>query len=496
MALIAFSGCQDVPDSGWKPRASKLSDRPDAGSEDIDETSLDNLFGKTASSSRCLQGPSTNCVELASRRRSKRPHPDFSPKQVPCDGFDFVTPASPSRSLRRKKSCRLIESSSSDEMLELEVSHGASMTSHETREWQELVRELLARPQTAPSDGFATRIVKFWTFVADALLGPRSSDSVCSTFKLGGSIDRLGDVAFTRDAVIAPFLRIADLQSLVWHCLLICWLGAGGPEQDTFKLLCSQNLICAYDETDTALLHSMYRYVQTLVETKGISRVFHGDSRSVRWRLDERQQGERVLESWFTAVPMIAGALGRSVEPLDLDRIMTSVHYIGELTAKELYVLLSYAQTSSADTTRHCPVGGGARAGAELVLFGDGGVPVGSPTPRRSNNSSEKKQEPRLKQGQALEAIRAISSLKEWAAQYIPNLKMACREYQSTAEHRHDQFRNCRVRRPELQLFDLADVEVMLCYYKNYSKLKARFGSSPIPASCCPRGWTRYTQTA
>ena len=68
-------------------------------------------------------------------------------------------------------------------------------------------------PGAPPSNGALGRLRSFWSFVADAILGEKSEDTVCSIFELGGSIDALGDVAFTRDEITAPLLRHNDLRS-------------------------------------------------------------------------------------------------------------------------------------------------------------------------------------------------------------------------------------------------------------------------------------------
>ncbi|CAE8722475.1 unnamed protein product, partial [Polarella glacialis] len=94
-----------------------------------------------------------------------------------------------------------------------------------------------------PPDDLDRRLYGFWDFIGNCLLGASSQDSVCSLFELGGSIDCIGDVAFTRDEITAPFLRVGDLPSVVWHCLLICWLGAGGPNQETYRWLRAEKLI-------------------------------------------------------------------------------------------------------------------------------------------------------------------------------------------------------------------------------------------------------------
>jgi len=322
-----------------------------------------------------------------------------------------------------------------------------------------------------PTPGGPARLLDFWRFVANALLGARSEDVLCRIFQLGGSVDNIGDVAFTRDEIIAPFLQNDDMHSAVWHCFLVVWLGAGGPQQQTYCWLRDLHLALPYVDTDAEVLHDLYASVEQRVQRLGASAVFHGDSRAVRLRLDPRRQGERVLHAWHAAVPRIARVLEEGVHsPQDLDRTLQSVFCVGELTAKEVFISLYYARPRVADTTRHVPVGDGARLGARRVLYGE--------TSKRPSAASGRDC-----------PVAAVARTRDWALQSLPLLREACCDYQRDAPHRYDRVRNARVARQEL--LDLADVEVMLCYYGNYSKMRARYGGAAPPLSTCPRGWTR-----
>mmetsp|Transcript_101494 Transcript_101494/g.316470 ORF Transcript_101494/g.316470 Transcript_101494/m.316470 type:complete len:241 (-) Transcript_101494:62-784(-) len=234
------------------------------------------------------------------------------------------------------------------------------------------------------------------------------------------------------------------------------------------------------------------------VEQMGSRAVFHGDSRAARFRLDPCQ-GERVLHQWHEAVPTICEALDGQVSPKKLESVLRKTFYIGELTAKELFVHLSYARPKCADTTRHVPIGEGARCGARLIFEGEAAVaaaaaaqrergPPGSVgRPRKSSASGQACD--RAQREKDLEAVRQVAASHDEHLRHVPALREACREYQETATHRDDPLRNCRVAREHL--LDLADVEVMLCFYKNYCKMRARWGNNPVPPYICPRGWTR-----
>jgi len=334
---------------------------------------------------------------------------------------------------------------------------------------------LVSMPVLESSATGPDRLLDFWRFVANALLGARSDDVLCRIFELGGSVDNLGDVAFTRDEIIVPFLHRKDLHSAVWHCFLISWLGAGGPQQQGYCWLRDMRLALPYADTNAEVLHDLYVGVEQRVQQLGVSAVFHGDSRAVRFRLDAQQQGERVLHEWHAAVPHITKVLEDGVHsPQEFDRMLRSVFFVGELTAKEAFINLFYARPWVADTAQHVPVGDGARRGARLVLYGE--------------------QTTRLQSASAASAIDCpvikIARTLDWALQQDSTLlRAACCNYQSDAPHRHEPVRNRRVARKEL--LDLADVEVMLCYYVNYSKMRARFGGAAPPLSVCPRGWTR-----
>jgi len=69
-----------------------------------------------------------------------------------------------------------------------------------------------------------------------------SADSICHTFELGGTIAALGDVAFVRNEITVSFLLHDVLERAVWHCLLFIQLGAGGPDQTTYRWLREANL--------------------------------------------------------------------------------------------------------------------------------------------------------------------------------------------------------------------------------------------------------------
>jgi len=343
------------------------------------------------------------------------------------------------------------------------------------------------QPVPPPPSGSPSHMHGFWAFVAQALLGERATDLVCRTFELGGTIDSLGDVAFARDQITAPFLTRGDLASIVWHCMLMSWLGSGGPRQGTYCWLREEGLARPYDETESCLVHEIYRRVERRKDELGWGAVFAGDSRAVKFRLNPKQQGEDILHAWHDAVPRIVDALeseGASSE--HLDRVLRSVAHVGELTSKELIVFFHYARPAVADTTRFIPVGVGAREGARLVLSGE---------PFHTNKTCDTacSREPgtcyNLFTRGGLEAVRVVAAQQDWALEHVLELASACRSYQLVAPHRRDPRRNCRVVRP--QLLDLADVEVMLCYYTNYLKLRARYGDGPVPLGVCPRGWAR-----
>jgi len=351
------------------------------------------------------------------------------------------------------------------------------------------ILRLLPRPLAAPTDQ-ESHLYQFWNFVTQALLGKHADDSVCRAFKLGGSIDQLSDVAFSRDHIVGKFGRTDDLCSIVWHQMLICWLGAGGPRQRSYQWLCQKGFAKRYCETDSVLVSKIYTSIEALAREHGFSRVFDGDSRAVKFRLDSKQQGEPVLQSWFQAVPQLARALTKKIAPDHLERELRSIFYVGELTAKELFVLLSYARPSVADTVRHTPVGPGARDGAMMVLRGEAEkcsekntCPIVAPNRGKVGGGA------RRASSDSLEATRLICDLQEWALRHIPRLAKACEDYRATAPHRDDPLRNGRIKRP--YLFDLADIEVMLCYYKNYVKMRRRFGRGDIPPGASVRGWER-----
>ena len=94
-------------------------------------------------------------------------------------------------------------------------------------------------------------------------------------------------------------------------------------------------------------------------------------SRSVLFCVQPSQDG--VFHGVFSSVPDSVAALLSGVSPQTLVKILRRVRCIGVLTANVIFVHLSYACHHVAGATRHVPVGGGALAGAVLVLsYGEG----------------------------------------------------------------------------------------------------------------------------
>eukprot|EP00927_Polykrikos_kofoidii_P001451 TRINITY_DN10545_c0_g2_i1.p1 TRINITY_DN10545_c0_g2~~TRINITY_DN10545_c0_g2_i1.p1 ORF type:complete len:527 (-),score=86.31 TRINITY_DN10545_c0_g2_i1:214-1794(-) len=381
-------------------------------------------------------------------------------------------------------------------------------------------------PSNEPERG---HLFTFWWFLGQAILGRHAEDAICREFELGGTIDCLGDVAFVRDEIVAPFLEEQnDMLSVVWHILLVAWLGAGGPNQETYKWLRDQQLARRYLDTDLELVSQLYKSVERRAEEIGAGNVFHGDSRAVKWRLCEQQQGEAVLAAWYKSVPRITSALNSETTPEHFEQVLRQVRHVGELTAKELFVLLHYARPRVADTRLHVPVGPGARAGAQVVLQSfsgcSGSVPngvaavvageafpaVGAMLPNevstpsapmdgarvvsRRSSAVRPRKRPQCTVKEGNDAVHTIAQTRDWALRHVPGLAAACERYKQVAAHRDDPARNCRVARDHL--LDLADVEVMLCYYHNYNKMKVRIGvSSSVASAAAPRGWMRRAPT-
>ena len=154
-----------------------------------------------------------------------------------------------------------------------------------------------------------------------------------------------------------------------------------------------------------------------------------------------------------------------------------------------------------ADTTQHVPVGLGACAGARLVL----GCPAAPGAARgqgaargsgQGGRTAAKVRAPAIREpvGWGVEATRRVAATLDWALGHVSGLDAACKAYCLAAPHIHDPLRNSRVARKNL--LDLADIEVMLCFFKNYRKLRERFGDGPLPPNACPHGWIRRAPSA
>jgi hypothetical protein len=163
-------------------------------------------------------------------------------------------------------------------------------------------------------------------------------------------------------------------------------------------------------------------------------------------------------------------------------KVLRSVHYIGELTAKEVFVLLSFPFLRAANTGQHVPMDPGARAGLAVLLHGYGRS--GDDAPKLTSVDPGR---PNVSGGEALAVLQAVTASFDWALKRVQGLELACDEYRMSAPQRNDELRNKRVARE--RLLDMADVEVMACLYMNYLKLKMRCPLAEIPVT--PRGWVR-----
>lgn len=266
--------------------------------------------------------------------------------------------------------------------------------------------------------------------------------------------------------------------------MLICWLGAGGPHQKSFVWLSESGLAKTWGETTSGHVTQLYEAVKQRVDLLGWAAVFDGDSRAVKFRLDSNQQGENVVQEWFKAVPGVVAALESGMTPSKLEQTLRSIHFVGELTAKEIFVHLAYVKPQVADTTRHIAVGPGAREGALIVLRNVEAVDQQSQAQTLAANNTDA-----WRKSDDLESMRRILALQPWALHNVPRLSEACREYRANAPHRLDPLCNYRLQRE--YLFDLADVEVMLCYFKNYHKIHEKHRDRQLPPKLCPRGWER-----
>lgn len=307
------------------------------------------------------------------------------------------------------------------------------------------------------------RVADFWNFVAEALKGPASSDTICRQFQLGGVLDAIPGVAFVRDEISGEMMR-TDMESVVWHILLFCWLGGGGLrhatynwQRATYNWLRALGLTRTLQKTTDAIVTDICGRV-----SDRISKFRRRGDLGLEFVAKDRQ----ALLAWRRAAHGIARALVAEVAPAVLESQLLAVPCLGEPIAKEVFLHLSYVAPLCADTSAVVFVAEAAVQGAVLAL---GELPPGSP----------------------IKAVQAVYATQRWALSKVQQFADAALAYSKDALHASDPVRGVRARRQPL--LDLTDVEAMLCHYSHYMRLR---DASPRLMPSYPDEWElRASQT-
>ena len=135
----------------------------------------------------------------------------------------------------------------------------------------------------------------------------------------------------------------------MWHCLLISWLGAAGPDQSTYRWLREANLAKPFGHATPDVVSEIYRRVRIRVEERGLCAVFSGDISSVLFRLQPSQ--DSLFHDWFSSVPDNMAALRSGVSPQTLVKFLRRAGCFYVLTVKVIFVHLSCVCPHVVDTT-------------------------------------------------------------------------------------------------------------------------------------------------
>lgn len=230
----------------------------------------------------------------------------------------------------------------------------------------------------------------FWNFVLEAVRGVTSEEPLCREVEFGGLSAFLPDVMQVAKWILVPYRD--QLLEQLWRCMVIVWLGVGGPGFASYKYVTAQGTLlgksCPSDAMlppadaalGTANLEPMYAHLASIARANKPTTVLSGDGRQSKCRFAE-VQGLPVLEAFRDAVCDLARLATDGGEPLPagLERLgpkgiynqLKQYKMLGNLAIKEFYCYMTIALPSAFDTDRFVPFGGGAKHGIEL-LQGEG----------------------------------------------------------------------------------------------------------------------------
>merc|ERR1719410_2114694 len=151
----------------------------------------------------------------------------------------------------------------------------------------------------------------FWTFVLEAVRGTSSAEALCREVEFGGLAAFLPDVMQVAKFILVPYQD--QLLEQLWRCMVVVWLGVGGPGFASYKYITGQGTLldkfCPLEAQlppgDAALrtadLEPMYEHLASIAKANKPTTVLSGDGRQSKCRFAENH-GLPVLQAFRNSI--------------------------------------------------------------------------------------------------------------------------------------------------------------------------------------------------
>lgn len=268
---------------------------------------------------------------------------------------------------------------------------------------------------------------------------------------LTGRLVHYEDVQVALAEVIDKDGPSMDLRKM-WRLLLWIWLGNGGHKHKAWHLLKDTPAATAYRPGPRQPFEVLRWTIHAVCTVGSLMKVIGSDGLDKKSRLSSNRI--LYLKSWHEAVPSLVEAFKAGSEAFSTE-IGKIIGLRGDLTSKELVVLLSASKYSSIRDVAHpLPFGQGARNGAKAFL----------------NIEQMKGSDSSARYCDLLEQI--IPELERTITKYFPNLP------------------------PQLRKVTLGDIEPCLCGAFVYTRLATQLRKVLPKMNCKMRGLDDETWSA